>query len=240
MSGRRLSVGSRRVAVTGSPCVPDRFAAVGKWVWRRGPDSRQPQRLLRSAGGCDSRLGRSFVSSLARARLRSRWDTPGNFESDSNSDSETNKLTLYRKRSCNRLQLFLNLTFVFSAYALTVIQRTCLDETRRCQNYCYTFITSGARSAERVLLWFKAEISVCAARPDPTRPDPTRPNPTRPHHAFEKLISLEHVDRFTSGLLCSMSPFNKFHIWPVPIPTGACHGTWHVPGRGCRRHPLPR
>ena len=30
-----------------------------------------------------------------------------------------------------------------------------------------TFITSGARSAERVLLWFKGEISVCAARPDP-------------------------------------------------------------------------
>ena len=29
-------------------------------------------------------------------------------------------------------------------------------------------VTSGARSAERVLLWFKGEISVCAARPDPT------------------------------------------------------------------------
>ena len=36
--------------------------------------------------------------------------------------------------------------------------------------------------------------------------------PTRPRDAFEKLISLERVDRFTSGLLCSMSPFNKFHI----------------------------
>ena len=72
------------------------------------------------------------------------------------------------------------------------------------------------------------------------RPDQTQPDPTRPHDAFEKLISLERVDRFTSGLLCSMSPFNKFRIWPVPIPTGACHGTWHVPGRGCRRHPLPR
>ena len=24
-----------------------------------------------------------------------------------------------------------------------------------------------------------------------------------------------------------MSPFNKFRIWPVPIPTGAYHGTWH-------------
>ena len=68
-------------------------------------------------------------------------------------------------------------------------------------------VTSGAQSAERVLLWFKGEISVCAAQPDPTRPDPTRP-----HHAFEKLISLERVDRFTSGLLCSMSPFNKFRI----------------------------
>ena len=83
------------------------------------------------------------------------------------------------------------------------------------------------------------EKSQCA-RPNPTRPDPTQPDPTRPHHAFEKLISLERVDWFTSGLLCSMSPFNKFRIWPVPIPTGACHGTWHVPGRGCRRHPLPR
>ena len=77
-------------------------------------------------------------------------------------------------------------------------------------------------------------------QPNPTQPDPTRPDPTRPHHAFEKLISLERVDRFTSGLLCSMSPFNKFRIWPVPIPTGACHGTWHVPGRGCRRHPILR
>ena len=48
---------------------------------------------------------------------------------------------------------------------------------------CFEIITSGARSAERVL-WFKGEISVCAARPDPTRP----------HHAFEKLISLERVD----------------------------------------------
>ena len=63
-------------------------------------------------------------------------------------------------------------------------------------------ITSGERSAERVLLWFKGEISVCATRPDPTRT----------HDAFEKLISLELVDRFTSGLLCSMSPFNKFGI----------------------------
>ena len=51
----------------------------------------------------------------------------------------------------------------------------------------------------------KGEISVCAAQP-------TQPDPTRPHHAFEKLISLERVDRFTSGLLCSMLPFNKFRI----------------------------
>ena len=29
----------------------------------------------------------------------------------------------------------------------------------------------------------------------------SQPNPTRPHDAFEKLISLERVDRFTSGLL---------------------------------------
>ena len=89
---------------------------------------------------------------------------------------------------------------------------------------CSLIITSGARRAERVLLWFKGEISVCASRPDPTRPDPTRP-----HDAFERLISLERVDRFTSGLLCSMSPFNKFRIWPTPIPAGACHGTWQAP-----------
>ena len=41
---------------------------------------------------------------------------------------------------------------------------------------------------------------------------PTRPDPTRPHDVFEKLISLERADRFTSGLLCSMSPFNKFRM----------------------------
>ena len=29
-----------------------------------------------------------------------------------------------------------------------------------------------------------------------------------------------------------MSPFNKFRIWPTPIPAGACHGTWHVPREG--------
>ena len=43
-------------------------------------------------------------------------------------------------------------------------------------------------------------------------PDPTRPDPTRTHDAFEKLISLEGVNRFASGLLSSMSPFNKFRI----------------------------
>ena len=50
------------------------------------------------------------------------------------------------------------------------------------------------------------------ARPDPTRPDPTQPDPTRPRDAFERLVSPERVDRFTGGLLCSMSPFNKFRI----------------------------
>ena len=34
----------------------------------------------------------------------------------------------------------------------------------------------------------------------PTRPDPTPTQPDPTHHAFEKLISLERVDRFTSGL----------------------------------------
>ena len=38
-------------------------------------------------------------------------------------------------------------------------------------------ITSGARSAERVHLWFKGEISVCTARPNSTQPDPTQPDP---------------------------------------------------------------
>ena len=66
------------------------------------------------------------------------------------------------------------------------------------------------------------------------RPDPTQPDPTRPHDAFEKLVSLELVDRFTSGLLCSMSPFNKFRIWPTPIPAGACHGTVTCRGEGVR------
>ena len=28
-------------------------------------------------------------------------------------------------------------------------------------------------STERILLWFKGKISVCASRPDPTRPDLT-------------------------------------------------------------------
>ena len=122
---------------------------------------------------------------------------------------------------------------IFGNLIFTVIMF--LAAALRSLNTHHIVITSGARSAERFLLQFKGEISVCAAQPDPTQPDPTRP-----HHAFEKLISLERVDRFTSGLLCSMSPFNKFRIWPVSIPTGACHGTWHVPGRGCRRHPLPR
>ena len=43
------------------------------------------------------------------------------------------------------------------------------------------------------------------ARPNPTRPDPVTLLKSLP-------ISLERVDRFTSGLLCSMSSFNKFRI----------------------------
>ena len=60
----------------------------------------------------------------------------------------------------------------------------------------------------------EARSEFCSLRQESqyARPDPTRPDPTRPHDAFEKLISLERVDRFTSGLLCSMSPFNKFRI----------------------------
>ena len=56
------------------------------------------------------------------------------------------------------------------------------------------------------------------ARPNSSRPNPSRPDPTRPRDAFEKLISLEQVDQFTSGLLCSMSLFNTFCIWPRTIP----------------------
>ena len=67
-----------------------------------------------------------------------------------------------------------------------------------------------------------------------------RPDPTRPRDTFDKLISLERVHRFTSGLLCSMLQFNKFCIWPVPIPAGACHGTRHVPSERVSKTPHPR
>ena len=59
-------------------------------------------------------------------------------------------------------------------------------------------------------------------------------------HALWTLISLQWDDHFTNGHLNTMSPSNQSCIWPAPIPAGACHGTWHVAGRGCRRHPLPR
>ena len=49
-------------------------------------------------------------------------------------------------------------------------------------------------------------------------------------HALWMLISLERDEQFTNGHLNTMSPSNQSCIWPVPIPTGACHGTWHVPG----------
>ena len=63
------------------------------------------------------------------------------------------------------------------------MRRACLVMTRFFSGYFrvgresvtifqYLLITSGARSAERVFLWFKGEISVCTAQPDPTRPDP--------------------------------------------------------------------
>ena len=48
------------------------------------------------------------------------------------------------------------------------------------------------------------------------------------------------IQRPSRARVNTMSPSNQSCIWPVPIPTGACHGTWHVPGRGCRRHHLPR
>ena len=103
-----------------------------------------------------------------------------------------------------------------------------IDQNRvSCICMCLCGITSGARSANEFF---------CGLR---EKSEYARPDRTRPHHAFEKLISLERVDRFTSGLLCSMSPFNKFRIWPTPIPAGVCHGTRHVRRRGCRRHHTP-
>ena len=67
---------------------------------------------------------------------------------------------------------------------------------------------------------------------------PTRPNPTRPHHAFEKLISLERVDRFTSGLLvrCHHSINFVFDLHRYPPVLATARGTCRA--RGCRRHPI--
>ena len=55
--------------------------------------------------------------------------------------------------------------------------------------------------------------------------------PTRPRDAFERLISRERVDRFTSGLLCSMSPFKKIAYltdtdtrWCLVTARGTCRG----------------
>ena len=47
--------------------------------------------------------------------------------------------------------------------------------------------------------------------------------------ALWTLISLERDDQFTNGHRNTMPPSNQSCIWPVPIPAGACYGTWHVP-----------
>ena len=85
-----------------------------------------------------------------------------------------------------------------------------------------SFITSGARSAERVLLWFKGEISVCAARPDPTQPDP-----------ITLLRSLYHWNGLTDSravffVRCHHSinfVFDRYRYPPVPARArGTCRG----------------
>ena len=103
------------------------------------------------------------------------------------------------------------------------------EGVQRWEQFC-AVVTSEREARSEFLLWFKGEIWVCA----------DRPNPTRPNDAFEKLISLELDDRITSGLLCSMSPFNKFRIWPTPLPAGACHGTRHVPSERVSKTSYPR
>ena len=86
----------------------------------------------------------------------------------------------------------------------------------------YSLITSGARSAERVLLWFKGEISVCAARPDPTRPDPV--TLLRSLYLWNGLID----SRAVFFVRCNHSinfVFDRCRYPPVPATArGTCRG----------------
>ena len=89
------------------------------------------------------------------------------------------------------------------------------------------FVASGARSAERVLLWFKGEIS--DARPDPTRPNATRPNPT-PSRFWEAYISGTgwpiHERFFFVRCHHSINfVFDRYRYPPVPATArGTCRG----------------
>ena len=56
MPGRRPSVGSPRVAVAGSPCVPDCAAAASGWLWRCGA-ARPPSASAAPPAGRRLRLG---------------------------------------------------------------------------------------------------------------------------------------------------------------------------------------
>ena len=49
---------------------------------------------------------------------------------------------------------------------------------------------------------------------------------------LKKLMSLERHNQFTSTSLCPMSTFNTILIWPTPMPTGVCHGTWRAEWEG--------
>ena len=79
-------------------------------------------------------------------------------------------------------------------------------------------ITSGARSAERVL-WFKGEISVCAAQPDPTRP----------HHLRSLYLWNALTDsRAVFFVRCHHSinfVYDRYRYPPVPATArGTCRG----------------
>ena len=82
---------------------------------------------------------------------------------------------------------------------------------------------------ERVLLWFKGEISVCAARPNPTRPDPM--TLLRSLYLWNGLTDSRAV--FFVRCHHSINSVFDLHRYP-PVPATA-RGTCRV--RGCRRHP---
>ena len=91
--------------------------------------------------------------------------------------------------------------------------------------FCKQLVTSGARSAERVL-WFKGEISVCAARPDPTQPDPV--TLLRILYLWNGLTD----SRAVFFVLCHHSinfVFDRHRYLLVPV---TARGTWRGEGVG--------